>query len=235
MLVLQSHRSENLPEWIQRCMESVREWAELVGAEYYCAGDREVLSLLPVEFVRKLERRWPMLVDLGRLLLVKRALEAGEKRVVWLDADVLVFDPKAMRLPVGIKNGYAFGREDWIEKSCKVRRGVHNALCVFEQGNPFLDYYIHACERIVEQHEGQHLAPQLLGPKFLKMQYNLLHFELCESVAMLSPVVVQDMLEGEGRLWEKQKVQAEFGAVNLCGSLVDDASGLAAVRCLLGQ
>jgi hypothetical protein len=232
MLVLQSYRSQNVPEWILLCLRSVEQWADSQGYSYHLADDEELLGELTDEVKETLAGRWPMLADIGRLKLMRRALEAGVDRVLWLDADVCLFEPQHMDLSASLPNGFAFGREQWIEDSGKVRHGVHNACCVFEAGNPFLEYYIYAVENIMEQHSGEHLAPQLLGPKFLKMQYNLLKFPLLEGVAMLSPKVTEDLLS-DGRLWNKQKALARFGAVNLCGSLLDDATALRAVKKLL--
>ena len=232
MLVLQSYREEHVPEWIQACLKSVQSWAEVAGYDYHCAGDVELLATLTESVRKKLTGRWPMLADIGRLKLMQKALTEGHERVVWMDADVYLFAPEKMRFPEVLENGYAFGREVWVEASGKVRHGVHNAFCLFEQGNPFLDYYIHACERIVAQHSGQHLAPQLLGPKFLKMQYNLLKFPLMDSVAMLSPVVVAELVHEPAKLWEIQREELwdSVGAVNLCHSLLDDALGEKALR-----
>ena len=219
-LVMQSYRDHDVPGWIQQCLVSVQQWASLSGETYHCAGDAELLSCLPTAFRKKLDGRWPMLADLGRLKLAQQALDNGEERVVWIDADVFVLRPDKPMVPEDLPNGYAFGREFWIEASGKVRKGVHNAICVFEQGNPFLEYYIHACERIVAEHTGEQLAPQLLGPKFLKMQSNLLKMDLLDSVGMVSPVVTANFLVGDGELWRKQLELQDPAAVNLCGSLM---------------
>jgi len=235
MHIIQSYRSRNIPEWIQVCMESVRGWAAKQGAFYHCADDDELLGLLPELFKEKVGQRWPMLNDLGRLKLAKRALDNGAERVVWLDADVLVTAPELMQLPSELDHGYAFGREIWIEESGRVRRGVHNAICVFEPGNPFLDYYIHACERLIHQHTGEYLAPHLLGPKFLKSQAPLVGMQLLDHVAMASPPVVEDILAGGGKRWGvlQRELPAPAAAYNLCHSLLDDAQALAAVKRLL--
>lgn len=232
MLVLQSYRSHDVPAWLEACMASVREWAQNLGCSYHCADDEELLGSLPGEFKSKLDGRWPMLADLGRLKLMQSALAAGESRVLWLDADVLVFAPEKLAVPTSLRDGYAFGRELWVDERGRVHHGVHNALCVFDSGNPFLDYYIHACERIVEQHSGGHWAPQLLGPKFLKMQNNLMQFELLDSVAMLSPSVLEDIVRGGGPILNKQSdlLGGTFGAANLCSSLIDDASAMQAIE-----
>lgn len=235
MRVIQSYRHNNVPEWIQLCQQSVQQWAAVVGADYHCAGDDELLSLLPEAFKAKVGMRWPMLTDLGRLLLCRNALESGEERVVWLDADVLVVEPQQLILPNHLADGYAFGREIWIEHTGKVRRGVHNAICLFEEGNPMIDFYIHACERLIHQHEGDQLAPHLLGPKLLKALNPFLAMELVENVAMMSPAVAESFLHGGGRC--ANLFISEHGAMpaalNLCHSLLSEKQALAVCQKLI--
>lgn len=233
--VIQSYRKHDVPVWIDRCLTSVRSWADAKGYEYHCADDEVLLGTLPEWFRQKVGERWPMLVDLGRLKLCQRALANGCERVVWLDADVLVVDPERLVMPEILEYGYAFGRELWVEEGGKVRRGVHNAVCVFERGNPVLDFYAHACERIIAVHEGDKLAPQLLGPKLLKALYTFTQMPLLDEIGMLSPWVTEDLLAGGGRRLDV--MMREIGemppALNLCSSMISDEVGDAVTGLLL--
>lgn len=47
--------------------------------------------------------------DVARLYLLTEVLMQGYERVIWLDADTIVFDPDSLEIPVG--EGYAFCRE----------------------------------------------------------------------------------------------------------------------------
>lgn len=238
MVVVQSFRSEGVPTWIASCMASVQQWAEAGGGSYTLIGDEAMLGVLPDDFKQKVGWRWPMLTDLGRLLWCRKLLDEGVERVLWLDADVIVCRSEHFQLPAQLVHGYAFGREQWVERDGRVRRGVHNALCVFERGNPMLDFYIHSCLRIMEIHAGTQLAPQLLGPKWLKMQQSMLQMLLLDGVAMWSPWVVEDLIAGGGMRLEKQLAASagEFPpAVNLCASMLDDASGLKAVKAMMAR
>lgn len=176
-----------------------------------------------------------MLVDLGRLKLCQQALADGCERVIWLDADVLVVEPECLAIPARLEHGYAFGRELWVEEGGKVRRGVHNALCVFESGNPVLHFYAHACERIIAVHEGDQLAPQLLGPKLLKALYTFTQMPLLDEVGMLSPWVSEDLLAGGGKRLDamKREVGTLPPALNLCSSMISDETGNAVTEFLL--
>lgn len=218
--IIQSYRTESVPAWITQCMTSVQDCAVAQGAAYNCYDDEAILSLLSDSFKDKVGERWPMLTDLARLLLVRQCFNEGYDRVIWLDADVYLWNVQNFDLTVKLPNGFGFGRERWTEESGKIRNGVHNAICIFDKGNPFLDYYILACESIIEKHRGEYLAPQLLGPKFLKSQLPFMGDCLVDFVEMWSPAVIKDLLEGEGEMLARQRegIVSGIGA-NLCHSL----------------
>lgn len=223
-VVFQSFRDEGRPDWIELCLETVKSWAGRQGHEYRFLGD-ELLERVPSTVAEKSEGRNQIVADLGRLLVAREILEEGIDQVIWLDADTLVFEPQALRLEIPRKSpGYAFGREVWIQKNAsgrlKAYRNVHNAVCLFQRDNPFLDFYIHACLLIMERVDGG-VPPQIIGPKFLSAQYNILGFPLFDSVGAFSPVVLQDILN-DGRAALDLLVEASPFiplAANLCASL----------------
>lgn len=219
-LVLQSHRRPLPGRWLERCLASVQDWAAQQGYHYRFEDDT-LLARLPAD-LRERTRRQPVIAtDLARLAALQAALDEGFDPVVWLDADTLVLCPAALRLP---EEPYALGREVWVQ----VRDGrlrtyvkVHNAFLMFRRGNPFLDFYRHAAERIVRAHQGT-MVPQLVGPKLLSALHNLIGCPVVEEAAMLSPAVAADVLAGGGPALEvfRRRSPAEPAAVNLCGSLV---------------
>ena len=162
--------------------------------------------------------------DVARLIQLQQALQQGYHRVLWCDADVLVFAPDRLELP---DTSYAFGREVWVQEQGGTLRAftkVHNAVMLFCRGNPFLDFYSHAVHQIVRQHQGK-MAPQMLGPKFLSTIHNIIQCPVIEGAGMLSPAVMRDLLRGGGLALDLFLAQspATPGALNLCSSLV--ASG----------
>lgn len=223
-VVFQSYRNGERPDWIERCLESVQSWAGHQKHEYRFLGD-ELLERVPRWAARKATGRNQIIADLGRLFVAREILEEGIDQVIWLDADTLVFDPQALRIEISPKSpGYAFGREIWIQEKAlgglKAYRNVHNAVCLFQRNNPFLDFYIHACLLIMERVDGG-VPPQILGPKFLSAQYNILGFPLLNSVGAFSPAVLQDILNG-GRTALDLLVGSSPSipmAANLCASL----------------
>lgn len=222
-VVYQSYRTESVPEWINRCQESVRDWASDKGFDYRFWGD-EAFDLLPDDFRARAAGRLPILSDLSRLLLARQLLTEGYGRTIWIDADVLIFNPD--QLEITVTRDFSFCREIWVQEEpdgkLKVYRNVHNALCVFVEGNSFLDFYIDACQRIVGQMEGeQGLVNQIIGPKLLTSLHNTLGYPLIETVGMLSPPVLRDIDRGGGAALDVlvREKSTPLYAANLCDSL----------------
>jgi hypothetical protein len=220
-LVLQSHRQPLPAVWLERCLETVQAWAAERGYRYRYEGD-ELLGRLDPEVRARTAGRPVIAADLARLAALQRALAAGFDTVVWLDADTLVLDSAALELPA---DAYALGREVWVQPAAgggvKTYVKVHNAFLLFRPGNPFLDFYRHAAERIVLTHQGP-MAPQLVGPKLLTALHNLVRCPVGEQFGMLSPAVARDVLAGGGQALEAFRAHSTVApaAVNLCGSLV---------------
>jgi len=221
-IVYQSYREYDVAPWLERCIASVRDWADAAGHDYRFYGD-EIFRRLPDWYRNKCGPYPQIATDLGRLMLAKEMLAEGAEAVIWLDADVLVFEPAAMT--IDLADGYAFGRERWVEADAKgswrVRRNVHNAVCAFAPGNDMLDFYSHAALRIMRRVD-RGVPPQIVGTKFLTAMHNMVGLPLTDAVAMASPPVVADLAAGSGQALEalRAELQAPAGAVNLCASLV---------------
>ncbi|MEQ8665969.1 MAG: hypothetical protein RIC16_09600 [Rhodospirillales bacterium] len=230
VVILQSHRETGLPPWIGRCLDSVREWCAEHGHDYRFVGD-EMLDLVPSAW-RSATGRYPQIAaDLGRLYLLRDALDTGAGTAFWLDADVVVLD-RAQFDPL-IAGSHAFGREIWIESvsggGFRARKNVHNAAIMMRPGNPVLAFYTHAAERIVERLAtdggGDRVPPQIIGPKLLGGLHNIVGFPLIESVGMLSPPVLADIAAGsDGAALNcfRAHLEVPVRAVNLSASLIDD-------------
>lgn len=220
-LICQSFRIDDQPAWIAQCLSFVRHWSDLNGYDYRFEGDR-FLERVPDWFRDKAGGCLPVVSDLARLLMMRDGLEQGYDRVVWLDADVLIFAPE--RLILDDTLSFAFGREVWIQASAgelRSYRNVHNAICLFAKGNPFLDFYIDSCLRLMRRMAADGMTPQFLGPKFLTAQHNMIGFDLIDRVGMFSPLVVRDIVSGGGPALDKQTDArpAPLAAANLCHSM----------------
>jgi len=220
-VVYQSYRNNDVPDWIALCLQSVQSWADRIGADYRFYGD-ELFDRVPAWYLNKTKDRLVVATDLGRLMLAKELLAEGYDRVVWLDADMLVFAPECFDLKIDTQ--YAFGREVWIQRDEKDRlkayRKIHNAFFVFTQENSFLDFYIHSCLSIIQRIEG-HMVPQIVGPKFLTAIHNIVACPVVEEAGMCSPLVIRDILKGGGPaldLFHQESPSCVF-AVNMSASL----------------
>ena len=89
--ILQS-AAEARPDWVTRCLTSVRDWSQRHGYGYHCIGD-ELFDWVTPELCTKLHDRRPILADLARLRWIEAELATRGGRVVWIDADTLVVDP----------------------------------------------------------------------------------------------------------------------------------------------
>ena len=216
-LVIQSHRWPLPYSWLGSCLVSVRRWCEQNQFEYQFLGD-ELFESIPAELRQKLNQQPVIAADLARLKVLQDALNRGYETVVWLDADFLIFDPENFVLP---DEPCAVGREVWVQHDkqggLKVYKKVHNAFLMFRQGNSFLPFYAETAERLLRKNEGG-MPAQFIGPKLLTALHNVVQLPVMESAAMLSPLVVKDIIAGDGnalQLYNKHAGQDVAGA-NLC-------------------
>lgn len=241
---------ERRPAWLTSCQQSVARWAERSGYSYRLEGDA-LFERNPAWLNDKLQGRGPIKSDVARLRWARDALTRYE-RVVWLDADVLIFTPerfkpcallhsKAEGDRVGARpssGGFLFGLERWVQPHKKglrygwqVYQNLCNALCVFERGNPFLEFYLYSAESIISRIDAEYIAPQVIGPKLLTAQNNLTQLPCTTLLGSASVDLLIDLSEGEGpaltemvRRLDQDPPEERCVALNLCGSLVGRTS-----------
>lgn len=216
-LIIQSHRTPLPYPWIKRCLESVRYWCELNQYEYRFLGE-ELFDSVPKSLLQKTQDQTAIATDLARLLVLQDALKQNYQTVIWMDADFLIFKASEFVLP---DQSYAVGREVWVQQDkygkLKVYKKVHNAFLLCRQGNSFLDFYADTAQRLLAQNQGP-MPPQFIGPKLLTALHNLTALPVLETAGMLSPMVIKDMLKGEGPALDLFKAQSPqpITAANLC-------------------
>lgn len=216
-LVIQSHRNPLPYSWITRCLESVRNWAESNHYHYQFMND-ELFDLLPKAFVEKWLQQPVILSDLARLLCLREALQEDYQRVIWLDADFLIFNPSLFIVPSEL---YAVGREVWVQHDkhgkLKVYKKVHNAFLMFCQGNHFLDFYIETATRLLSKNTGR-VPSQFIGPKLLTALHNVASLPVMEPAGMLSPLVIKDIIQGNGIALDRftEASPQPIAGANLC-------------------
>ncbi len=221
-LVIQSHRRPLPFGWLEPCLDSVAGWAKRNAYDYRFIDD-EIFAGIDAPLRQRLAARPVIVSDLARLKALQQGLAEGYRRVVWCDADWLVFRPRDFRLP---STEFALGREVWIQPAegggWRSYFRVHNALLMFARGNAFLDFYADTAERLLRLNDGP-MPPQFVGPKLLAALHNIAQFPVMESAAMLSPPVMRDLLAGGGDALAlfREKSSEPPAAANLCASLAD--------------
>ena len=217
--------------WVSRCLETVERWACTSGAGYLRVGD-ELLERIPLWFREKVGLRWPILCDLGRLILAEEQLAAGAQATLWLDADCYLFAPETFtraleRLCRVDQPPHCFALELWPQpkasdpRRIKVYQSACNAFALFRAGDPFLPFYRHCAERTIRLIEGP-IAPQLIGPKMLSALRGPAQLPLTSVAGSASPLVLADLDRRGGpaldRLLEALAQRSPCAALNLCGS-----------------
>ena len=228
-LVIQSYRPHDVPAWIERCMGTVRDWAAQWGYEYEFVDDR-LFDLVPAWYRERCGRQRLPVTDLARLLLLREALHARDYDfAIWLDADILVFDPAAFRMDDVAS--YALAREVWMARTAAGKLikilGVNNSVLAMRRGNPALDFLIHACEAVVARHTEHTLEHNSVGPQLLSAIARAMPLPIVPGAGLSSPALSME-LAGTRPVTDTELLRAfaresvePLVALNLCASLVD--------------
>ena len=220
-LVVQSAAAQR-SAWIDRCLNSVRNWADVAQYDYRFMGD-EIFEFVPAWYVAKCTDKLPVATDLARLVWMQQLLQQDAADcVIWLDADVLVFAP---HLRIAPQTTCLFGYEHWVQPKrgkagFEVRGNVHNAVAAFRQGCPILPFLIEVIQRLMRRADPDHIAPQMMGPKLLNHLHNLADFELTHQVGAVSPDLLTELAGTPGAAmaaWTR-RLREPMLAANLAAS-----------------
>ncbi len=247
-VVYQSFRTERVPAWISACMATVKAWAAAQGFDYRFYDDA-FLARAPEWFREKAQHAMCPVTDLARLIVAKELLAEGYERTVWGDADLLVFDPAALR--IRLERGFQLVHEVWLHDdpagAPRVIHRVNNSVAVFCAGSLHLDFFIDACARIGREREV--IGKLDVGTNFLSHLRQVLPFPLLQNVGLLTPALMAEVAGQHAGQPTRlvpylRAVPAPLAAVNLCGSfqgqalqgvVADDALFSAAIDRLLGS
>ena len=219
-LVLQSFRSHDVPAWIERCLASAKAWSDLRGYDHLLTDD-SAFELCGTDYLARVDGNLRSITNLCRLELSRRAHNQGYDRTVWLDADILVFDPAAFSVD-GVRR-YAFSRETWVELRAPPSRwrafsAANNCAFVCLRGEPDLDFLIDATRHIARHREIR--TNYQVGGDLIKGLRASLDYELLQSVGMLSNYIVLALASNHVELLQAQARfhGAPIFAANLCAS-----------------
>jgi hypothetical protein len=200
----------------------VSHWSENNNFDYRFIGD-ELFDSVPAPLLEKTAKQKVIATDLARLHVLQDGLRQGYQTVIWCDADFLIFNPVEFVLP---ESSYALGREVWVQTDTNNRlrayNKVHNAFLMFRQENRFLDFYTETAGRLLELNSGA-MPPQFIGPKLLTALHNIALCPVMETAGMLSPLVIRDLIKGQGAALDlfRRESPVRICAANLSSSLIE--------------
>lgn len=195
--VLQSFRTWDVPSWMRTAMDSVRAWAAARGYEHRLLDDC-FLDFAPAWARWRLRTQLPAVTDLARLAWMKAALAEGFARVIWADADLLVFDPDRFHMPEDA--GHACARELHLfihdDGRTEPRPGINNAVMLARAGDPFLDDYLEAALAEAGRADPATMPHTLLGPTLLARLARERAIPLIEGVGVFGPGLMDGIAAG---------------------------------------
>jgi len=247
IVVYQSYRTQNVPEFITRCMESVRTWAQSRGYTYRFFDDA-LFDFVPKWFQEKVSHKILPMSDLGRLYAARQLLKEGFDAAVWMDADLFIYNPERFRIDTN--QAFLLTKEVWITYSIPLIPSVWvrvcNAAMVYRKENPFLDFYIYSSEQLVMSREhwverfrgsndfryllfrlknklkplGQDVPVAVIGTMYLTALHRMFPLPLIENIGLFSPALLGDIASGSGKLMRRYMAlfSEPLYAANLCGS-----------------
>jgi len=206
-------------------MQSVREWAAARGYAYEFVDDA-LFDFLPAHIRNNAQAPLLPKTDIARLGLLNDRLAQHYERAVWLDADILVFDPEAFTLPEAC--GAMFCHEIWTsrnrndEGALVHQRRINNALMIFERAHPLLNFLRYASVELYEHGDPAAMSPAALGTTLLSKLGRILPLRLHPQVACLNPILLNAAYYGNRPEWLHAHAQQHgyrFCAANLCRSM----------------
>lgn len=195
-VVFQAWVGRPAPPFIERCMASAAGWARTRGFEYRRLGE-PFLDVLPGWYRERLGSHILQQTNLARLRYAREALAEGAERAIWLDADILVYDPGGFTLEA--PEGFALCREAWMQPQrdgAAFMFGVNQAVVVADRGAPLLDELIDAHESLVRDRP-ENVQRFGTATALLSSIHETRPLPLLTNVAMLNPAMLVEIAGGD--------------------------------------
>ena len=229
-IVFQSFRTEGVPAYITACMETARAWTQAQGHTYRFFDD-QFLTLVPESYRQKAGKLLCLVTDLARIIQARAFLAQGFEQVIWMDADLFIFQPDRLRLP--IFPDFRYCKEVWLHRSSSGEiypvQKVNNSVCIFGPGAvQHLDEYIRYCTAAFDRAESFTNA-LVMSTEVLTRSYQAI--DNITVIGMLSPALLQALLLREDDVLSRYVAWqgSPIFALNLCNMLREgfsDAPGL---------
>jgi hypothetical protein len=229
-LIVQSYRTHDVAPWIDACLRSVRAWAAERGYAYEFVDDR-LFDYAPAWVRQACGRHLLPVTDVARMHLLRELLQRGWERVVWVDADVLVFDPP--RFVLDDAAPYTLCHEVWArigpEGEAQFGQAVNNAVLQVTARQPVLDFWIFATEEILRSAAPHEIDALTAGTRFFTELAAVMPLRVLFNVGLFTPPLIREIAEGGGALLDQWALRfgRPVGAANLCRSMQDgDRAGV---------
>lgn len=218
--VLQSFRTVDVPSWITCCMDSVRQWAMSQGWDYLVLDDR-FLDLPPGWVRERCGSNLYAVTDVARLIWAQDVLSGDYQRVIWVDADVLVFDSGGLARHVDAVHEHGFARELFLRVAgnrTDPQWGLNNAVMVFDRHAPVLADYLQMCLARLEGCRDGEVPRTAMGPTLLQQLDAAGHLHRIEAVGLFTPAMLEPFAAGRDALMRKYLSHCPVppAAANLC-------------------
>jgi hypothetical protein len=218
VVIIQSFRTHDVPDWIARCLASVRAWAQQRGFDYWLTDD-SLFALCGDDYLAAVGDNMRSITNLCRLEIIGRATAGGYDYAVWLDADVLVFDPARFELPATPR--IAFARETWLwtdARGWQVHNTLNNAAIICPAADPDLGFIIEATRHRARHHKVT--TSHQVGVELIRGLHRFMDFDLVHNVGMFSPWVLTAIARGDREAMAMQALRhgAPVHAANISAS-----------------
>ncbi|MGF7147980.1 hypothetical protein FHS96_001589 [Sphingomonas zeicaulis] len=217
--ILQSYEAPSTPVWIARCLDSVRRWADAHGYGYSFT-DR-FFAAVPHWFRTICGPETGPMTDIARLVLMQRLFDRGAGFVVWIDADVLIFDPDALTIDPTL--GFFGIREralllDNDRRPTIGPENVNGAILGSTPDNPRFATYRWAVEEVVRRHTDGPIPRTIAGPRLLTRMATRHPFVAIDHVGLLTPAMITEIAAAGSDLCRRYMTAfgSPLAAANLC-------------------
>ena len=220
-VVFQSFRTENVPVGIERCMASVRQWAESQNIAYRFFDDA-FFDRVPEKVKEACGAHLLPKTDYARLVVAQELFDEGFGRVIWMDADLLVFSPEKLTIP---DFPYAITREFWVEAGpmgqANVASRFANAAMLLTSENAFFSVYRQLLDLMVAS--GRRIGHLSFGTDLLSLLSQSIPFHTWPGIGLFSPALLKDVAAGGGNCIDAHRRVAgnQLAAGNICLSLIN--------------
>lgn len=238
-IVVQSYRDTRVEPWVQRCMQTAKNWAVSRGYDYEFVDDA-LFDYMPARARNKTATSLLPQTDMARLGLLSDRLTQSYERAIWMDADVLVLNQAAFAIPDAC--GAMLCHEIWTDLNAQGElthwRGINNSLMVFERGHPLLDFLRFATIQLHDHLDAAALHRTALGTDLLTRLGRIVPLRVHAQVACLSPMLIRAAYYGDHPEWLRAHATQHgqrFHAANLCRSLLSTVSSFNPAEGALNQ